>query len=131
MRIVYALAVRSDNTNVIPLSNVNDLLLKNLSLRSCLAEAAGNDHRALDPLLAALLHGLWYESGRNDDNGHVRRFCNIFNAHMAGDVQNGIGLGVDRINSSLKAAVQYVFHNFMTQFVRAGGCPDNCDAFRS
>jgi len=39
---------------------------------------------------------------------------------VAGKIENNVGLGINGIDSALKAAVYNVFQNFMTHFFWAG-----------
>ena len=63
--------VRADHPHAVAPADVDDLLLQRLALRAHLAEAGGDDHRALQAALAALLHHAGHGLVGHQDHGQV------------------------------------------------------------
>ena len=99
-----------------------------LALLAGLAEAAGDDHRALDTLGLQILEDPRHEAGRHDDQGHVHVAGDVPDAGVALEPLDLLGLGVDGVDVALEAALLYGVQQHVTPLegVRAGA--DNRDA---
>ena len=113
IRIVYPLAVGPNNANIEILCYFNYLLLEFFAFVIRLGKTAGNNNCTFDALFSTLLHGLGHESSRDDNDGQIHSLFNLLDALVTGQIENNVGLGIDRINVALEAAVYNVFQNFL------------------
>jgi hypothetical protein len=130
MRIVHALTVGTNESYPEISSYLRCLELQFFTLGSGLTETTCDDHRTLNPLLAAILDGLGHEAGRYYEYGQVRRFREIFDIGMTGKVKDAVSFGVYRVDGSLVPTVQDISQNLVPQFVGAGRGSDDCHTLR-
>jgi len=125
-----AQAVGADEPDARPLGDPHDLFFELLALGAHLLETGRDDDDGLDVNLGAFLQYARHELSRDNDNHQIGRLPDRREVRIDLETLDLVGLGVDGVDFSRKAACDQVDQNLVSHLALLAGRPDDRNRLR-